>query len=145
MAVCQNVTIALDQNGMATITPQSIDGGSSGGSCPSDFTLDIDTFTCDDIGTPVQVTLTVTNASGISDSCIAFVNVIDTLAPEVFCPEDQSVTSTGPYTLPDYFATGEAMAIDNCTDPVTVTDQDPTPGTLLEDGTYIITLSLIHI
>ena len=51
------------------------------------------------------------------------------------------MTSEGPYSLPDYFATGQATATDNCTDPVTVTDQIPNPGALLENGTYTITLT----
>ncbi|GEQ85765.1 hypothetical protein ULMS_12730 [Patiriisocius marinistellae] len=141
IAVCQNVTIPLMQNGTATLLPQALDGGSSGAGCSNGLSIDINTFDCSDIGTPVMVTLTITNGNGDTDSCVAFVNVIDGLAPEVLCPADQTVISTGPYVLPDYFATGEAMAIDNCTDPVTVTDQDPNPGTLLEQGTHIITLS----
>ncbi|SRX54858.1 hypothetical protein AEQU1_01876 [Aequorivita sp. CIP111184] len=45
------------------------------------------------------------------------------------------------YIVPDYFATGEATAIDNCTDPVTITTQDPAPGTSLSDGVYTINLT----
>ncbi|MCG2420482.1 T9SS type A sorting domain-containing protein, partial [Aequorivita sp. F47161] len=45
------------------------------------------------------------------------------------------------YILPDYFATGEATAIDNCTDPVTLTTQSPAAGTPLSDGTYTISFT----
>src|SRR5690606_1958754 len=45
------------------------------------------------------------------------------------------------YILPDYFATGEATAIDNCTDPVTLTTQNPAAGTPLSDGVYTITFT----
>ncbi|WP_034259176.1 T9SS type A sorting domain-containing protein [Altibacter lentus] len=45
------------------------------------------------------------------------------------------------YTVPDYFATGEATATDNCTDPVTITTQDPAAGTQLADGVYTVTLT----
>ena len=48
--------------------------------------------------------------------------------------------SEGGYTLPDFFATGQALAIDNCSTTL-VTDQSPSPGTMLEDGTHTITLS----
>jgi hypothetical protein len=41
--------------------------------------------------------------------------------------------------VPDYFATGEATATDNCTDPVVDTTQDPAVGTLLPDGVYTVT------
>ncbi|WP_271856177.1 BspA family leucine-rich repeat surface protein [Patiriisocius marinus] len=141
IAVCQNLTVPLGADGTATIEASALNGGSSGTSCPDGYSISIDTFSCEDIGNPVQVVFTVTNALGVSDSCVALVNVVDTLAPEVFCPDDQTVISTGPYILPDYFATGEAMAIDNCTDPVTVFDQEPSPGTALEQGTYTITIS----
>ena len=43
--------------------------------------------------------------------------------------------------MPDYFADGDATATDNCTDPVTITTQDPAPGTLLPDGVYTVTLT----
>jgi hypothetical protein len=45
------------------------------------------------------------------------------------------------YEVPDYFATGEATAEDNCTGPLTLLTQDPTAGTLLPDGVYAITMS----
>ena len=70
------------------------------------------------------------------------VTVVDLLAPELTCPADQTV-DPGPgnlfYEVPDYFATGEATAVDNCTDPVVDTTQDPAAGTLLSDGVYTVT------
>ena len=138
-AVCQNVTLPLQQDGTATITPSALDGGSTGVSCTDGYYVDITAFSCADIGTPVLVEFTVFNALGQSDSCYAYVNVIDGLSPEITCPADQTVTSEGPYILPDYFATAEAEAIDNCSTSL-VTDQDPNPGTPLEQGTYTITL-----
>ena len=141
-AECQNITIPLGQDGTATITPLSIYGGSVAISCPDEvLSIDIDTFTCNDIGTPVIVTLSAIDTNGITTTCQALVNVVDTLGPEVQCPEDQTVTSEGLYILPDYFANGEAIAIDNCTEPVTIFDQDPSPGTPLAQGNYTITLS----
>ncbi len=62
----------------------------------------------------------------------------------ITCPADQTVDPGAGnlfYIVPDYFATGEATAIDNCTDPVTITTQDPAAGTPLSDGTYTITLT----
>jgi hypothetical protein len=70
--------------------------------------------------------------------------VVDLLAPEITCPADQTVDPGAGnlfYILPDYFATGEATAIDNCTDPVTILSQDPVAGTPLSDGVYTITLT----
>ncbi len=138
-AVCESVTVPLQQDGTGTVMAIDFDAGSTGVRCFNGFSIDRDTFTCDDIGAPIQIEFTVTNAAGQTDTCIAFVNVIDGLAPQVFCPEDQYVTSTGPYSLPDYLATGLAIATDNCA--VLSTSQDPDPGTLLEQGAHIITIT----
>jgi hypothetical protein len=67
---------------------------------------------------------------------------VDLLAPELTCPADQTVDPGAGslfYEVPDYFATGEATATDNCTDPVVNTTQDPPAGTLLADGVYTVT------
>ena len=140
VAVCQNVTVPLQQDGTATIPASSLDGGSSGVRCQDGYSVDISEFSCADVGAPILVEFTVYNSIGESDTCYAYVNVIDGLAPEITCPADQTITSEGAYSLPDYFATGEALALDNCSTTL-VTDQSPSPGTLLENGTYTITLS----
>ena len=140
VAVCQNVTVPLQQDGTATIPASSLDGGSSGVRCQGGYSVDISEFSCADVGTPILVEFTVYNSIGESDSCIAYVNVIDGLAPEITCPEDQTISSEGGYALPDFFETGQAFAIDNCSTTL-VTDQSPNPGTILEHGTHTITLS----
>ncbi|MDB4175578.1 HYR domain-containing protein [Flavobacteriaceae bacterium] len=142
VAVCQNVTVPLQQDGTASIPASSLDGGSSGVRCQDGYSINISEFSCADVGTPILVEFTVYNSIGESDTCYAYVNVIDGLAPEITCPADQTITTEGAYSLPDYFATGEALALDNCSTTL-VTDQRPSPGTLLENGTYTITLSAI--
>ena len=142
VAVCQNIDVFLDVSGNAFITPTDVDGGSTDACGIASLSIDIDTFTCDDIG-PNNVTLTVTDVNGNSSTCVAIVNVVDQLAPELVCPEDQTqIPGSGSqfYEVPDYFANGEASATDNCTDPVTNTGQDPAPGTLLPDGVYTVTI-----
>jgi hypothetical protein len=141
MAVCQNLTVPLQQDGTAMITPENVNAGSSGAGCFNGMTLDINTFDCSDIGIPVTVTLTITNGNGDTASCTAIITVVDTIGPEVTCPADQAVDAIGQYILPDYFATGEAIADDNCTDPVTIFSQDPAPGTALDFGVYTIELT----
>ena len=140
VAVCQNVTVPLQQDGTATIPASSLDGGSSGVRCQGGYSVDISEFSCADVGTPILVEFTVYNSIGASDTCYAYVSVIDGLAPEITCPEDQTISSEGGYALPDFFETGQAFAIDNCSTTL-VTDQSPNPGTILEDGTHTITLS----
>ena len=140
-AVCQNLTVSIGEDGTATAAASAFDAGSTGVRCVDGLSIDIDTFSCTDIGTLVEVEFTVTNAAGDTDSCIAYVNVIDGISPEITCPEDQTVTSDGPYPLPDYFATGQAVVADNCLDLITVFNQNPVAGTLMPQGVHIITLS----
>jgi len=139
VAVCHNVTVPLQEDGIGVVQAISFDAGSTGVRCFNGFSIDRDTFTCEDIGDPIPIELTVYNAAGETDTCIAYVNVVDGLSPDVVCPEDQSVVSNGTYLLPDYFATGEALAFDNCSSSL-VTSQYPAPGTPLDQGTYTISI-----
>lgn len=74
VAVCSNLEIILDSAGNATITAAQIDGGSTDNCGIAAVAIDIDTFTCANIGANT-VTLTVTDTSGRSSSCEAIVNV----------------------------------------------------------------------
>ncbi|MBD0824946.1 HYR domain-containing protein [Aestuariibaculum marinum] len=89
------------------------------------------------------VTWTVTDDSGNTKSSIQEITVVDNVAPIVSCPSNQTVhpDSGSLYTLPDYFGTSEAKAVDSCTSPLTVLTQSPNPGTQLADGVHTITFS----
>jgi hypothetical protein len=106
--------------------------------------VDVTEVTCADIGTPIVATVFASDASGNIASCQSIITVVDLLGPVLTCPPDQTV-DPGPgnlfYEVPDYFATGDATAVDNCTDPVVITSQDPAAGTLLSDGTYTVTIT----
>ena len=60
VAIAKDITVQLDAGGQVSITPEDVNNSSSYG-CDStpNLSLDKDTFTCDDVGTPVTVTLTV--------------------------------------------------------------------------------------
>ncbi len=141
--VCMDITVELDENGIAVITPEDVIDINTDACGIFTTAIDIFEFDCSDIGTPVTVSVFSQDNNGNISLCMAEVTVVDVLAPEVTCPDDQTV-DPGPgnlfYELPDYWANGDATAVDNCTDPVTITTQDPAPGTLLGDGTHIITL-----
>lgn len=99
------------------------------------------TFTCENIGV-TELTIIVSDISGNTDMCTAIVTIEDVIAPEISCPENQIIELTEEmpvFELPDYIATGDATASDNC-EPVALFTQDPVPGTLLEEGEYTITL-----
>ncbi|MCC5945723.1 MAG: carboxylesterase family protein [Bernardetiaceae bacterium] len=84
VAVCQNITIALDADGNATIVAAALDGGSTDNCSIASFAASETNFTCADIGDNT-VTLTVTDGSGNTDECDAIVTVEDTLAPNAVC------------------------------------------------------------
>src|SRR5690606_18971446 len=81
MASCQDITISLGPDGIVIIEPGDI-AGESGSNCGAvELELSEDTFDCEDVGNPVVVTLTVTDAQGIETTCTATVTVIDDTDP----------------------------------------------------------------
>ncbi len=142
--VCQDFTIEIGADGTATLSPSDVIASNDDACGILTVAVDITEFSCADIGTPVTVQVFSQDNNGNLATCTATVTAVDVLAPVITCPADQTVDPGAGnlfYIVPDYFATGEATAIDNCTDPVTVTTQDPAAGTALTDGTYTITLT----
>nr|MDQ3017275.1 HYR domain-containing protein [Bacteroidota bacterium] len=76
VAVCQNVTITLDNNGNATITADLIDNGSSDNCAIDTIYLNEYDFDCDDEDQVNIVTLTVTDFGGNTSTCTATVTVL---------------------------------------------------------------------
>ncbi len=144
VAVCQDITVELDATGVATIVATDVDGGSADACGVATVSIDVATFDCSNVGTN-DVILTVTDVNGNVSTCTAVVTVLDLLAPVITCPADQTVvydTGSSSYTVPDYFATGEVTVTDNCTDPVTLTSQDPATGMSIAEGVYTVTLTV---
>ncbi len=142
--VCKDFTLELGPNGTATLDPSDVIASNDDACGILTVAVDITQFSCADIGTPVTVQVFSQDNNGNLATCTATVTVVDLLAPEITCPSDQTVDPGAGnlyYILPDYFATGEATAVDNCTDPVTITTQSPAAGTPLPDGTYTIVLT----
>lgn len=84
-AVCQAVTVFLDNDGGASIDASDIDGGTTD-NC--DFTLSADpnAFDCDNLGVNVAV-LFAEDEGGNSASCTVAVTVIDNIPPTLTCPD----------------------------------------------------------
>jgi hypothetical protein len=137
------VIVTLDENGEATVDPYGFLSESFDACGISVIVADREFFSCDDIGTPILVTVFASDASGNSSSCSVEVLVVDTMAPVLTCPEDQEtmVDPDGTHVVADYIADGLATATDNCTDPVTDFTQDPAPGTVYGVGTWPITFT----
>jgi hypothetical protein len=115
VANCQNTTVFLDANGMASIDPDDIDTGSGGGCAGMGFglALDITDFDCGDVGT-VMVTLTVTDQQNNSATCTATVTVIDNLPPSITCPPNVQLNCNDVNDLSDLSQFGVPVANDNC-------------------------------
>jgi hypothetical protein len=123
-----NYSMPTGSDGCGNVTITQTSGFSSGSIFP--------------VGTTTNAFI-VTDDCGNVSSCSFDVTVVDNENPALVCPPDQTVDpgAGNPYTVPDYFATGEAIAADNCTSPVSNTTQNPTAGTQLTDGVYTVTIT----
>ncbi|MCB0602175.1 MAG: HYR domain-containing protein, partial [Saprospiraceae bacterium] len=128
VAVCQNITVYLDGSGNASITGSDVDGGSSDNCGISTRIANPASFTCINRGSN-PVSLTLQDASGNMNQCMAYVTVTDSVRPTVTCPGTQTryMDINCNYSVENF--TGLATATDNCGMPVL--SQSPSPGTTL--------------
>ncbi|WP_308423291.1 beta strand repeat-containing protein, partial [Lutibacter litoralis] len=83
-AICKAFTAQIGTSGTVTISASDINDGSSDNVGIASMSVSPNTFTCSDASaTPINVTLTVTDAAGNSDTCIAQVTIEDNLAANV--------------------------------------------------------------
>jgi hypothetical protein len=127
---CKNITVQLDINGLVSIQPEDVDNGTSDDCTLKTLSLDIQEFTCDDIGANT-VTLTATDSYGNTSSCEAVVTVEDPIVPELTIVEDknESLDANCEFVIPDY--TGEIIVTDNCTNTTPTITQNPVAGTVI--------------
>jgi hypothetical protein len=129
-AACANFTANLDFTGNVTIVAANIDNGSADNCGVPSLSLDITSFDCSDIGSPVTVTLTASDAAGNTSTCAALVTVNDVTAPvadvvNIDVTSQCAVTVTAP------------TATDNCAGSLTGTTLDPL--TYSTQGTFTVT------
>ncbi|AJR04929.1 beta strand repeat-containing protein [Siansivirga zeaxanthinifaciens] len=140
-ALCKNITIQLDSSGSATIVPADIDGGSTDACGTITLSASKTSFSCADVGAN-QVTLTVTDDSGNTDTCTATVTVQDNVPPTALC---QNVTiqldATGNASVtPAQVDNGSS---DNCAvDTITLSQTD---FTCAEVGDNTVTLTVTDV
>ncbi|PTN07904.1 putative secreted protein (Por secretion system target) [Mangrovibacterium marinum] len=133
VAKCKNITIHLDLYGMASIMAEDVDDGSYDNDGNFVLFVDIENFSCDDVGDN-QVRLLILDDQDEVDLCYATVTVVDDIMPTLDAE-----------SLPDVFADCEVAAEDL----VTPTASDNCFGTIegvpdvdfpiTEQGTTMIT------
>lgn len=132
-------TIELDADGMATITPNDIDNGSSDNCGISSMDLDISSFGCDNVGENM-VELSVTDIGGNVVGGSAIVTVVDNIPPVINgCPDNMVLPFCNP--VADFNLT----VMDNCSAnaPITQTSGLPSGSTFPEGETTIQTFEVM--
>ena len=100
VANCQNITVALDGNGDASITAGEVHSSSSDACGIASFSATPNTFDCGDLGDN-SVTLTVTDNHGNSGTCTATVTVEDNIAPTITCQDITiQLNANGSFNIP---------------------------------------------
>jgi gliding motility-associated-like protein len=111
--LCQDITIELDDDGMASIEASDIDGGSTDGCGSINLTASQTTFDCSNIG-DVIVRLTVTDNVGNTNTCDATVTVEDNVVPTITCPQDIVITADPGQCTASNVDLGTTTTDDNC-------------------------------
>ena len=111
VAVCTDAEVSAD--GFCKGAPASVDDGSFDPDGAGDILSIIEIPGSPyDLGS-TAVTLTITDQSDESDSCIGTVTVVDDTPPSITCP-DNTVVECGPNADTSVTANGTATADDNC-------------------------------
>ncbi len=129
LAIAKDITIELDENGVALITPQMLDDGSSDNCGIDTLVLDKLEFNCDDVGENTVI-LTAIDQGKNSTSDGATVTVVDNMKPVFDCPISLSKFACDSATFDIDFPT----ATDNCGSVTVVQVEGLPPGSLFPPG-----------
>jgi hypothetical protein len=140
----RNITVQLDESGMATITPAQVDAGPTGYCTIINRVVSPSSFNCGNVGSN-QVTLTVTDNMGNSASNTAVVTVQDTNAPTVvFNTISVTLDATGNYTLsPADVSAIAAGSTEACG--IASNNVSPSTFTFCDVGTKAVTLTVTDV
>jgi hypothetical protein len=123
------LTVYLDATGNASINTTDINNGSTDDFDTPTLSIDVNSFDCSNIGSPVIVTLTAEDSLGQTDTCTTTVTVVDTINPDTPALTDITAECNATVTAP--------TTTDNCGATITGTTSDAT--TFNTQGTYTIT------
>ncbi|MDQ7916075.1 T9SS type A sorting domain-containing protein, partial [Mesonia sp. MT50] len=134
----QSLSVELDENGTASITPGQVNDGSSDNCGIATSSLNITNFDCSHIGENT-VTLSITDASGNENSATALITIIDNEAPVVEA-QDIEVDLAGEDSISIVPEQVDNGSYDNCVVTFTL-NQD----TFTEVGEYQVTFTATDI
>ncbi|MGB5024661.1 MAG: HYR domain-containing protein [Saprospiraceae bacterium] len=136
VARCKGDSILLDSTGNYTITVNNINAGSTDNCGIKSMKLNRYVYGCDDIPSR-KVILTVTDSTGLSDTCEADLKIRDGLAPKLTCKNISIVLpSSGTKTI-----TADSVisfAKDNCG----ITKKTVTPNTFTCSSSKVTTVTV---
>lgn len=132
VVTCQDITIQLDNNGMASIVATDVLNTATD-NCAGTlaFSLNTTDFLCNDVvASPINVILTATDVCGNMGTCEAQVTVEDVTPPILTCPlmegEMCNITEEPPYADFDAFIAAGGIFTDAC---------NPDPSTFMHIST----------
>lgn len=120
-AICSSdLQVSLSSNGVGYVNAATVNAGSFDNCSPIFLSISRDEIeyasqvqvTCADQGSPLSITLKVTDGSGLENFCQMEVSVRDFLKPTLQCPPNATLTCLQDYT--NLNLTGQATASDNC-------------------------------
>ncbi|MCB9233897.1 MAG: HYR domain-containing protein [Bacteroidia bacterium] len=144
VAVCQNITIQLDNNGNASITPHDVDGGTNDACGVASLSLGTgqNLFDCSSVG-PNTVTLTASDVNGNSSTCTSGVTVEDQIPPLALCQDiTVSLDATGNVSIAGGQVDGGST--DNCTIQF-ITVSPPNTFDCNNIGANVVTLAVVDV
>ncbi|TVR88637.1 MAG: HYR domain-containing protein [Saprospirales bacterium] len=146
VALCQDASVSLDEDGNASVDAVDLDNGSFGGDGDLSFSVNGSSsieFNCDDVGT-VGVDLIVSDAAGNSEACAVEITISDDIAPAISCESlvNSIVDNVGDTEV--FVDLPEAVATSNCP-PVDIVNDFNDGGAdasdMYEVGTTVVTFT----
>ena len=138
VANCKDVILFLEENGMTLLTPDMIDDNSTDDCMIDSLHLDQTQFICTDIGLQI-VTLTVMDAQGNFNSCQGQVTILDTIPPDLTCPEN-IVTNAAQNQNSTMVTWEDIVVVDNCDFAISSSHES---GNLFDCGTTSVSYQVV--
>ncbi|QQS28823.1 MAG: HYR domain-containing protein [Sphingobacteriales bacterium] len=138
VALCQDISVTLDNSGQATVTPAMVNDMSYDNCGIASMSLNYTDFDCDSTGDQ-YLTLTVTDVYGNNSNCDAIVTILDETNPVALCSNitlQLDASGNGSITP----AMIDNNSTDNCT--ISYIELDQTDFTISNVGNNTVTLTV---